>query len=265
MSLSRVLPCAAALLFLAGCVTRAPETPHYPRPRRAPRAPSPRPLPRATEPAALPRIQYSIQVGAFSDSDNAVRLIEELSDRGVEAFYFVGSDGLHRVRFGSFDTKEVAAALAEEFKVNGIIGSYYVLPPEPVAVARDDSGLRDQLVRTALGFLGRPYHWGGPSPETGFDCSGLTMAVYRLHGLALPRTAAEQYAAGGTVSADRLQKADLVFFDTGGHSRPSHVGLYLGDGRFVHAPSSGGVVRIDELAQDYYHRRFLSARSYLTR
>jgi hypothetical protein len=204
-------------------------------------------------------------VGAFADPDNAVSLIESLGDRGLEAFYFVGSDGLHRVRFGSFDTREVAAALAEEFRVNGIIGTYYVLPPQPIPLGRDDSGLREQLVRTATSFIGRPYHWGGPSAETGFDCSGLTMAVYRLHGLALPRTAAEQYATGSAVPPAGLRKADLVFFDTAGQGRASHVGLYVGEGRFIHAPSTGGFVRADDLAQDYYQRRFLMARSYLAR
>ena len=125
------------------------------------------------------------------------------------------------------------------------------------------AALRKEVARSALGFLGRPYRWGGSSPETGLDCSGLTMAAYRLNGLALPRAAAEQFASGEVVSAGTLQQADLVFFATGRRSKPTHVGLYLGEGRFIHAPSSGDVVRIDELAGSYYQRTYLGARSYL--
>jgi cell wall-associated NlpC family hydrolase len=128
---------------------------------------------------------------------------------------------------------------------------------------RHGAVLRRQVVRSALGFLGWPYRWGGPSPETGFDCSGLTMTSYRLNGVALPRTSRGQYAAGEPVGRRELREADLVFFATGTGRGPSHVGLYIGDGRFVHAPGSGDVVRIDELSSSYYRPRFLSARSYL--
>jgi cell wall-associated NlpC family hydrolase len=89
------------------------------------------------------------------------------------------------------------------------------------------------------------------------------MTAYRLNGLGLPRSSAEQYAVGRPVSGDRLREADLVFFDTGAKGRPDHVGLYVGDGRFVHAPGEGKVVRVDELASAWYARRLLGARSYL--
>jgi cell wall-associated NlpC family hydrolase len=135
--------------------------------------------------------------------------------------------------------------------------------PEPPALDRVEVGLRDKVVKAAMRFLGTPYRWGGPSAETGFDCSGLTMTAYRLNGLELPRASAEQYATGQAVSRDALKAADLVFFATGREGRPSHVGLYVGEGRFIHAPGSGKVVRIDDLSQDYYAQRFLGARSYL--
>jgi cell wall-associated NlpC family hydrolase len=219
---------------------------------------------RQREPLALPRIEYSIQVGAFADLANAQRLIATLAERGLEAFYFLGDGGLHRVRFGSFPSRELAVARAEAFKDEGIIDEYFVVSPEPSAFLRaGGASLRGEVVRSAMSFLGRPYRWGGTSPETGLDCSGLTMTAYRLNGLALPRAAAEQYANGEPVPAQRLQDADLVFFATESRAKPTHVGLYLGEGRFIHAPGRGDVVRIDRLADGYYERRYLGGRSYL--
>jgi hypothetical protein len=245
-----VLP-FAALVALAGCATRPHRVARYP--------PAPRPIRRYV----LPRIEYSVQVGAFSDPDNAVRLIETLSDHDLEAFYFVGDDGLHRVRFGSFGSKELAIERAETLRAEQVIDAYYVVAPHPVSGTRGDAALRSEVVRSAMGFLGRPYRWGGPSPETGFDCSGLTMTAYRLSGIDLPRTAAAQYATGEAVSPDELQEADLVFFATAAGSRPTHVGLYVGDGRFSPAPGQGSVVRVDALADGYYQRHLLAGRSYM--
>ena len=242
----RLLP----LLLLAGCAarpTRVARYPHVWHPQRL----------------ALPRIEYSIQVGAFSDPDNAQNLVESLSDHGLEAFYFVGDDGLHRVRFGSFASKESAVERAETLRREQVIDAYYVMAPRSVSVAHGDAALRGEVVRSAVRFLGRPYRWGGPSPETGFDCSGLTMTAYRLSGIDLPRTAAAQYATGEVVSPEGLQEGDLVFFATAGGERPTHVGLYVGDGRFIHAPGQGSVVRMDALADNYYQRRLLGGRSYL--
>jgi cell wall-associated NlpC family hydrolase len=239
------------VLLLAGCASRPARVVRHPQ--------APRPL----RPRILPRIEYSVQVGAFSDPDNAVRLIETLSDRGLEAFYFVGEDGLHRVRFGSFSSKELAVQRAETLREEQVIDAYYVVAPRAPSAGRGDAALRGEVVRSAMSFLGLPYRWGGPSPETGFDCSGLTMTAYRLGGIDLPRTAMEQYAVGEAVPPEELQEADLVFFATGSGSRPTHVGLYVGNGRFVHAPREGGVVRIDALSDGYYQRRLLGGRSYL--
>jgi cell wall-associated NlpC family hydrolase len=246
MSRSRAATGALFLLLSLSCAVRSS---HVTRDR---------------EPPALPRIEYSVQVGAFADPANAQRLIATLAERGLEAFYFVGDGDLHRVRFGSFPTRELAVERAEAFKDEGIIGDYFVVSPEPPAFLRaGGAALRGEVVRSAMSFLGRPYRWGGTSPETGLDCSGLTMTAYRLNGLALPRAAAGQYASGEPVPERRLQDADLVFFATESRSKPTHVGLYLGEGRFIHAPGRGDVVRIDNLADAYYQRRYLGARSYL--
>lgn len=114
------------------------------------------------------------------------------------------------------------------------------------------------VVRTALSLRGAPYAWGGTTPR-GFDCSGFTHYVYAQHGVSLPRVAARQYRVGEAVSARELRPGDLVFFSTIAPG-PSHVGLALGDGRFVHAPSERGAVRVEDLSARYWQRRYLGAR-----
>ena len=114
-----------------------------------------------------------------------------------------------------------------------------------------------QLTRTALRYLGVPYEWGGES-FSGVDCSGFVQVVFRHNGIDLPRTADAQFEVGHRISMSRLQPGDLVFFQTYTEGA-SHVGIYLGDGRFVHASSSDGV-RVDSLSEDYYSSRYIGAR-----
>ena len=118
------------------------------------------------------------------------------------------------------------------------------------------------LVVSALDFLGVPYRHGGESEDEGFDCSGFTRRVFeRTLGLVLPRRSDEQAAAAGLVSVprDELAPGDLVFFNTLRHAF-SHVGIYIGEGRFVHAPRSGSNVRIEDMRGSYWARRFDGAR-----
>ena len=118
------------------------------------------------------------------------------------------------------------------------------------------------LVLNAMGSLGVPYRMGGTSAETGFDCSGFVRAMFQQTvGLMLPRTSAEQAAATSRIEKTDLHPGDLVFFNT--RNAPfSHVGIYIGDERFVHAPSTNGRVRIDQLTARYYAQRFEAARTY---
>ncbi len=110
----------------------------------------------------------------------------------------------------------------------------------------------------ALGLVGTPYRYGGNTPEGGFDCSGLIGYVYRSRaGLAPPRTVAQLNGFGQPVGTDELRTGDLVLF---GGGRPTHAGIYVGEGRFVHAPSSGGEVRLDRLAGVYWSRQALAVR-----
>jgi cell wall-associated NlpC family hydrolase len=115
------------------------------------------------------------------------------------------------------------------------------------------------VVGTALSYQGTRYSYGGFSSR-GFDCSGFVKYVYQRHGLNLPHNAAGQYGYGKPVSKGELQPGDLVFFRTGRSRGINHVGIYIGNGRFVHASSAGGRVKIDSLNEGYYKARFVGAR-----
>ena len=210
---------------------------------------------------------YSIQVGAFANLDNAVRLSEALESRGLNAYYFVHKTGLYKVRFGDFPSKESARRKAESIRAAGIIDRYYIVSPGDYADMKSrkyrGSYLRDEIVKTAERFIGVPYRWGGSSADEGFDCSGLTMTVYRLNGLNLPRSSREQYRAGTPISQSKLSQGDLVFFATSGGRRVSHVGLYAGGGKFIHAPKKGKRIRTESLSNSYFRSRYVGARTYL--
>lgn len=131
------------------------------------------------------------------------------------------------------------------------------LPPgRPFALLNADAG---DFAMYALGLVGTPYRFGGNDPNAGFDCSGLiTFVVLRVADTALPRRAAELAQIGQAVPRQALRNGDLVFFDTSGGI--SHVGLYVGNSRFVHAPSAGALVRIDSLDASYWAPRYRGAR-----
>jgi cell wall-associated NlpC family hydrolase len=116
------------------------------------------------------------------------------------------------------------------------------------------------LVITAMGFLGVPYRRGGTSADTGFDCSGFVRAMYeKTAGLLLPRRADQQAAFAEKIDKKDLQPGDLVFFNTMRRAF-SHVGIYVGDGKFIHSPRSGSEVRVEDMHQSYWTRRFDGAR-----
>lgn len=128
------------------------------------------------------------------------------------------------------------------------------------ALAETSDDYRFAAALQALVSVGVRYHYGGTSPETGFDCSGLVAHVYeRAWGLALPRRTDEQRKLGRPVKRTDLQPGDLVFYNT--RNRPySHVGIYLGDGNFVHAPRPGYRVRVESIHSRYWRARFNGAR-----
>jgi cell wall-associated NlpC family hydrolase len=114
------------------------------------------------------------------------------------------------------------------------------------------------LISTALRFRGVPYRNGGSDPS-GFDCSGFVQYVFGQLGTLLPREVREQYQLGRSVDLDDVQAGDLIFFETVGRGA-SHVGMAIGGGEFVHAPSSRGVVRVERYDAEYWARRFVGAR-----
>ena len=122
------------------------------------------------------------------------------------------------------------------------------------------AGRASDLVVNAMGFLGVPYKRGGNSAETGFDCSGFVRAIYQQTvGLVLPRRADQQAASTQVIDKKELQPGDLVFFNTMRRTF-SHVGIYVGDGKFIHSPRSGSEVRVEDMRQSYWQRRFDGAR-----
>jgi len=215
----------------------------------------------------LQKMGYSTQVGAFSSLENAVRLEQALEASGIDAYYFRHESGLYKVRFGNHPSYEAARGEAEQLRQQGLIGNFFIVIPDDYAAAqiqRTGRGdMRDELVNTASRFLGVPYRWGGVDSDNGFDCSGLTMVSYRLNGLDLPRNSRAQFDAGRYVSKTSLQKGDLVFFATKGGRRVTHVGMYVGNGNFIHAPRTGKTVRIASLSDKFFRQTYVGARTYL--
>jgi cell wall-associated NlpC family hydrolase len=215
---------------------------------------------------ALPQMRYAIQAGAFKNIDNAVRLTGKLLARKLFAYHFIDESGFYKVRIGNFPSREEAVEKAEGLKAGRVIEEYFIIAPGDYAAARQQTAgepqLRNEIIRTAERFIGVPYKWGGESTVSGFDCSGLTMAVYQLNGLDLPRTSGEQWAAGRPVEGRDLSRGDLVFFATRGGNKVSHVGIYLGGDEFLHAPRRGTPIQVASLSGDYYRARYLGARAY---
>ena len=158
------------------------------------------------------------------------------------------------------------AATPAPVKVRPIFGDLAELEPGTTVVLDtapvQQPGITDRiqaLLAKATTLLGTPYRWGGESPENGFDCSGLVGYVYRtVLGMDLPRVSRQMATTGEKVERTALAPGDLVFF--GRRGRVNHVGIYVGEGRFLHAPSRGKDVRVDSMTTGYWGGRFLQGR-----
>lgn len=133
-------------------------------------------------------------------------------------------------------------------------------PTDQITIDQTVSPTVSTVVATAKKYLGVPYKFGGDTPK-GFDCSGYLQYIFAQNGMKIPRTADEQYKIGTSLSQSQLKTGDLVFFTTY-EKGPSHCGLYLGDGKFIHASSSKGI-HIDELSDAYWKPRYIGAKRIL--
>lgn len=248
----------------------------------------------------ITRLGYAIQMGAFAEVKNAERFTARLQSKGIEAFYFRKDNGVYAVRFGDFPSREKARTEAKKLVADRMIDSYYIAPPNEVVFShpkgpgwqkpqpdevrkpspplqpvvpketadkpapnpsKDNKDMGAIAARTAERFVGIPYRWGGDNVVDGMDCSGFVRAVYNLCGLSIPRTSRDQFKAGDTVSKDDLQDGDLVFFGSSATSI-NHVGIYIGGGKFVHAPRRGEEIRVTAVNESYFEKRFVGARRY---
>ena len=148
-----------------------------------------------------------------------------------------------------------ALGLAATAMLAGCAGA----PPAPEqTTVRASNEVAAKAVDYAREMLGRPYKFAGDTPE-GFDCSGLVKYSYGRAGISMPRDTRSQHRVSVLVSTHGLREGDLLFFDQEGKKK-SHVGMYLGKGRFIHAPSSGGKVRIDSINAEFWKKHFVEAR-----
>ena len=191
------------------------------------------------------------------DRGEQVQWIQErLEDLGYE----VGeADGV----FGE-ETRQavVQFQLSRGLDADGVVGAgtFYALQQRQAAVevSRGFGRRGAQIVQMAQQYMGTPYVWGGSRPG-GFDCSGFIYYIYGQFGISLPRMSDGQFEMGRAISGDNLLPGDLVFFTTY-EPGASHVGIYLGGGRFIHASSAAGEVTITPLGKSYYQERYLGAR-----
>lgn len=247
----------------------------------------------AAQRAGLSSVGFAIQVGAYSDVKNAERVTRKLQEQGIEAFYFKKENGIYAVRFGDFARREDARKVAQKLVQERVVSSYFIAPPQPERTARvrepvlekapapsiskpapssshkreepaakrDRSDMGSIAARTAERFVGIPYRWGGDTVVDGMDCSGFVRAVYNLCGVNIPRTSREQYRVGDVVARDELKDGDLVFFGAS-PEEISHVGIFVGNGRFVHAPRRGDDIKVSSIDESYFQKRFVGAKRY---
>lgn len=211
-----------------------------------PAAPAPAPAP--AEPAPAPQTSFT----GWVKSSAAVR-------SGADPSY-------KQVGTLSQGTKVYGAVINNYVRIefNGSTRYVAVSDLSKTEVKVEKSSTQDALVKGAYGYLGARYVWGSANPNVGFDCSGLMYHLYQTHaGIKLNRNSAAMASNGVQVSRNNLKPGDLMFFATGGGSRISHVGMYVGDGKLIHASSPSTGVKMDNINSSYYVNTFVTARRIL--
>lgn len=201
----------------------------------------------------------------------AMRSISKQPDNGVSAA-FGDFFSLRALALALAVSAFVIPGLSIATNTDSIDPASLVAPPtpQPSVLERVEKNLREvgeraknaasEISKTALGLIGVDYKFGGNSPDTGLDCSGFVRYVFQhATGISLPRSAREQAKVGKVVNKNQLEPGDLVFFNTR-RFQFSHVGVYLGDNRFIHAPSRGGSVEVVRLDNAYWQKTFNGAR-----
>jgi cell wall-associated NlpC family hydrolase len=171
---------------------------------------------------------------------------------------FVDKTGMADFQTRFLRTEAFCFVLASAVVVVGLA----VLVCGCATISKVEESRREKIISAAGDTLGLKYSYGKQGPDVGFDCSGLAQYVYGKAGISIPRTTKDQYARSKRVSRYALRQGDLVFFTTEGSSI-THVGIYIGGDKFIHAPSTGGEVRISSLSEPYWRETFYSGGRYL--
>lgn len=192
----------------------------------------------------------------LSESSQRLPATESRLPHGIS--YFSNLDGTTTTLYGTQSSEQASRAIAQH-SLNSVTPSD-ISPLTASSLVSHAMDHAADLMMRALSLIGVRYRHGGDSPQTGLDCSGLVRLVFQdALGMKLPRRAEEMSRVGAIVAKSELQPGDLVFYNTLRRTF-SHVGIYLGEGRFIHAPASGGKVRIENMHLPYWTQRFNGAR-----
>lgn len=210
---------------------------------------------------------YAVRFGDFPTRDKARSVADKLvADRLIGSYYIAPPSEVvfSRLRESGWQKapRDEIRAPREAAPADGVKDKGGELGDKPRQKApKGDRDMGAIAARTAERFVGIPYRWGGDNVVDGMDCSGFVRAVYNLCGVSIPRTSREQFRAGEKVGRDELRDGDLVFFGSS-EEKINHVGIYVGSGRFVHAPRQGEEIRVSTVDESYFERRFVGARRY---